>query len=1432
MEKRQKRKIVGVAVISGVILVSVTVGTIRLAAKKDETEVKTYATTNISNYNLIPTQTIDGIKYNLDTSNRTATAMYPENISAIAQMPSNASLNGVIGYSNSSGVWIDIPQVVTYNNTEYTVTAIGEGTQSFISTPLASLIGSVSNKNLSIILPRTVTNVSASAFVLSSGTSTMDSIKIINLSNETTYESYQLSSKIKFYAVPGSGIEKLTTQATSLYSYTKSGSNGDITITGFNSGVFDNIPTLAKVNIQLPDFIYENGSSTQKGIKYTVNKISSYAFNDNDRLKNIIIPANIKSIETEAFGNCDSVEIVKFLGKNKNISDYAFLRTSPSHIYYTGGGTVGNYVTSSASGLSGISKSFLELNSFSMIQAPSRTSYQKGDIYDGRGGIYKLVYTGTDGNTNTCYLAGESSDITYSPSTLNTAGPAYITATYEGKVISGLLASVSDTQQSHAMIQTNQNITIEVGKTQEIIPTVTGTSDTRLDWSSADSHILGVIGSDASATIKGINPGTTTLTIRLRGNSNVYLICNVKVVNSPGVEGKTVKITERNVILDPGEGVQLHCTTTPSNATVTWKISNADSKETTLSDSGYLTAGSVYEDGIVEAIINKDDFEKFQVDTCNFYVGSRIAFHENIQSDETSIWRLEKANRRSGTLQTVETPTREGYKFKGWALGKDKNKKVTGPGESYSFSKNDIDISSGFAFINLYAIWQNIELDNNTYTMETGKTAQVNAKVLVNGIQDTNERITYEIANTDIATINSNGLITGKKAGSTTVKVRDAAGNEVIAKVRVDEPTVTRISITAPTKKEYLKGEPLNLEGGKIKVFYSNDAEKEIPLTEISDKISGYNANITGTQTITVTYGEQSNTFNVEVKEPIIHVNNVTLNKTSLNIEVGQTDKLEATINPENASNKNVTYSSSNPEIVTVGQDGTITGISAGTATITVTTEDGNHTATCNVAVEVPIISVEGIEITNKPTDNMNIGDEHELNYEIRPEDATDKNVTWSSTDENVAYVDSNTNKLIANGEGTATITITTRDGNYTDSFEVTVNPEIIHVDSVTLDKSSLEIKVEETYKLEATINPENASNKNITYSSSNTEVATVDENGTVTGISKGTATITVTTQDGAKTATCNVTVKEKARPVITNIEAKIEDDINYIVYISITDESGVKSVKVANDDITLNKTEDGKYYFKPSENGTYTIEVINNDGNSITYNYEEKGLKEQATADAITDSQSNNIVGVSPKTNHKVSKITVEGKEINLRPKDGKYLFTTEKNGTYNIEITYEDGVTERLVYEETRFKNNDDDNKGDDENKDDGNKDDGNKDDGNKDDGNKDDGNKDDNNKGDDENKDDSNKGDNDNKGNNDNNGNNSVNSGNSSNNNSSNGSSNSENKISNNSNNSAKTGTKTDTSTALKTLPKTGTIIGQVLATITGMVTAVVAWFKIKK
>ena len=145
----------------------------------------------------------------------------------------------------------------------------------------------------------------------------------------------------------------------------------------------------------------------------------------------------------------------------------------------------------------------------------------------------------------------------------------------------------------------------------------------------------------------------------------------------------------------------------------------------------------------------------------------------------------------------------------------------------------------------------------------------------------------------------------------------------------------------------------------------------------------------------------------------------------------------------------------------------------------------------------------------------------------VHPENATDKSVTWSSSDSSVATVDNN-GKVTAVSEGQATITVTTNDGGFTDTCQVTVNQKIIHVTSVSLNKGSLTLDEGDSDTLAATVLPENATDKSVTWTSSDSSVASVDNNGKVTAVSEGQATITVTTNDGGLTATCQVTVNQK----------------------------------------------------------------------------------------------------------------------------------------------------------------------------------------------------------------------------------------------------------------------------------------------------------------
>ena len=286
-----------------------------------------------------------------------------------------------------------------------------------------------------------------------------------------------------------------------------------------------------------------------------------------------------------------------------------------------------------------------------------------------------------------------------------------------------------------------------------------------------------------------------------------------------------------------------------------------------------------------------------------------------------------------------------------------------------------------------------------------------------------------------------------------------------------------------------------------------------------------------GTATITATTVSGAKTATCQVTV-CIATTGVSLNKTSATLNnVGQTVQLTATVAPSNAANKNITWKSSNTSVATVSSKGVVTAVGNGTAKITATTNSGGKTATCQVTVS---IATTGVSL-NKTTATLNsVGQTVQLTATVSPTNAANKNVTWKSSDTSVATV-SSSGLVTAVGNGTATITVTTASGSKTATCKVTVS---IAVTGVSLDKTSVTLKTKgETVTLTATVAPSNAANKNVTWKSSDTSVATVSSSGVVTAVGNGTATITVTTASGSKTATCQVTVKTTLdTPVVKSV--------------------------------------------------------------------------------------------------------------------------------------------------------------------------------------------------------------------------------------------------------------------------------------------------------
>ena len=269
-------------------------------------------------------------------------------------------------------------------------------------------------------------------------------------------------------------------------------------------------------------------------------------------------------------------------------------------------------------------------------------------------------------------------------------------------------------------------------------------------------------------------------------------------------------------------------------------------------------------------------------------------------------------------------------------------------------------------------------------------------------------------------------------------------------------------------------------------------------------------------------YALDSTTAIVSCKVVPTLAESITLDMTTISLRATETIMLVATILPETTANKSVTWNSSNESVAIVDENGVVTAIAVGEATITATTTDGsNLSATCKVTVVPTLaetITLDKTEISLEATETAT------LVATVLPELTTNKSVTWTSSNEAVATVDAN-GIVTAIAVGEAVITATTTDGSIKSATCKIIVAKTL-AESVILDKTTATLKATETLTLKVTVAPATTTNKSVTWTSSNEAVATVDANGKVTAVAVGEATITATTADGSnKSATCKITV-------------------------------------------------------------------------------------------------------------------------------------------------------------------------------------------------------------------------------------------------------------------------------------------------------------------
>ncbi len=398
----------------------------------------------------------------------------------------------------------------------------------------------------------------------------------------------------------------------------------------------------------------------------------------------------------------------------------------------------------------------------------------------------------------------------------------------------------------------------------------------------------------------------------------------------------------------------------------------------------------------------------------------------------------------------------------------------------------------------------------------------------------TDKSVTWSVEFPEIASIDQNGTVVGLTVGSTTVTVTTKDGGKTDSMtVTVLANPVERVEIEEEKKIE--EGEkgviiakiiPENATNKKVTYASSNP---EIVTVDEEGIITGIKA---GESIITVTSEDGNKTDECKVTVKKIPVTEITIDKAILAIEEGGKEILTATVVPENATNKKVTYESSNPEIVTVNEKGIITGVKAGESIITVTSEDGEKIKTCTVIVTKregsEEIKVTGIEIRSEKS-TIEKGEILTLSVEIEPTNATNKRIIWRSSNAEIISVDDK-GKIEGKGEGKATIIAVSESGGEIASKEIEVKISVIGL----IVESRKEIEIGEEKEIEIEITPSDATNKRVTYTSSDESKVKVDENGKIKGISEGESVITVTTEDGAKVATCVVTVVSTPPVIVT----------------------------------------------------------------------------------------------------------------------------------------------------------------------------------------------------------------------------------------------------------------------------------------------------------
>lgn len=701
-------------------------------------------------------------------------------------------------------------------------------------------------------------------------------------------------------------------------------------------------------------------------------------------------------------------------------------------------------------------------------------------------------------------------------------------------------------------------------------------------WSSNNEDIIKV---DDEGNIVAKSAGTANITVISESDSYLNDTIEIKVISQ--VTG--VKLTHKKLELEIGESKRISSIVEPleaQNRNVLWSTSN--SRIAKVDEKGTITA---IDEG--QATITVTTEEGKFIDTCEVTV-----LEEDIQRPNISYVNGVVINKSSTVIRVGQKEILEAYVVPANAIDTSVYWETSDSNIVRVNENGEIEgVSLGFALVKAISYdggysdscvvqvdktpVESISLNEEEINMYKDETVHLTPTIYP--IDATYKDIIWSTNNSNIANVNENGEVIATGIGSATITAKSvdsgvtATCNIIVETINIENIELDEDEIdfwVGETDKINVKIEPDDANNQKILWETSNEDICTV------DNFGSIKAIKKGKATITAK--TENGKHKAECKITVYEdkhesqknsVESVTLNENVVYLDKGSIVRLIPTVNPENADNKNVKWKSNDNKIATVNENGEITGIKAGTTRIIVTTEDGHKEAACIVTVRPREIT--GIKL-NKEKIKVGIGTTQTLSVIIEPEDADNKTIQWMTMNNNIADISSD-GLVTGKSEGITNIIAKTLDGEYIAECEVTVEREIRHVDSIELDKNYITLEVEGTEKLTEIINPEDADNKDVSWSSTDDEIVSVDDCGNITAKKVGEAKIIVTTDDGKKTAECVVKVKEKTRVELDKNNVELEINEKCELKIIITPDSEEKEWNIYSYDsniINIEKTD------------------------------------------------------------------------------------------------------------------------------------------------------------------------------------------------------------------------------------------------------------------